>query len=112
MVVDFDDHLLGVTQQRRAHPGRRRQVHTPVGRHIDRFDYRHVDLAEESELDHLRHMREVHVYELRLLLVDALAQLQIGRASCRERGEGAAVAGILTEMGGGCGRMGSAYEWY
>ncbi len=72
--VQLDDDPLRSAQQRRGDPGSCGQVHAPVGGDLGRLDHGDIDRPDESELDPLRDVGEVHVQVLNRARVDGVAQ--------------------------------------
>ena len=77
-VVDLQDDFVGLVQPGLvvAHRGRRNQA--PVGQHAGHLHHRHIELAQKTEPDKLRHVREVDVHVLHLPGIDALAAGRVG----------------------------------
>ncbi len=100
--VELDDDLLGLVKKggRVADPGR--QVDATIGGDVGRLDDREIDPAQESLHDHLGHVREVHVHEVKTAGVGQFPKRggrHVGRPPANGLGKAEL---IVTRRAGGC----------
>ena len=75
--VQFDDDLVRHTRERRRRAHSRSQRDLAIGSHFSGFNYRPVDRPQETIAHRLRKRRQVQIEEMRLPVVDGLAQNRI-----------------------------------
>ena len=101
-LVDLQNHLVGLVQPGLVVAHRRRRNQAPVGQHARHLDHGHIEFAQKTEPDKLRHMRQVHVDVLHLAGVDLVAAGRVGLVG-QAHADAVGLGQHAVQLGGGGG---------